>query len=107
MVCNGSSLITVSDKQFGKPFLFCYLTVLPFLLDNQCVQSCEDGTYGDFGMQECLQCFPSCRTCTGPFSTDCLSCPTDLNIKFGSCVSNCESRTYLDTSKSLFHSLIW
>uniref|UniRef100_A0A3B5QDV7 Furin (paired basic amino acid cleaving enzyme) b n=1 Tax=Xiphophorus maculatus TaxID=8083 RepID=A0A3B5QDV7_XIPMA len=37
-------------------------------------------------VQACLSCHPSCLTCSGSGSTDCLSCPTHSHLVFTSCL---------------------
>ena len=53
--------------------------------------TCRDGSYS--AGKSCENCSPSCRTCNGPSSNNCILCPigvtgvTGLNYKFnGSCV---------------------
>ena len=90
---------------FTKNFLLFFLSIfLPFPsvlspVDNACVSTCSDGNYADREEQSCMRCFPSCLTCDGPFSTDCLTCPEDLTMNHGSCESGCSVRTYVNDSE--------
>ena len=45
-----------------------------------------------------LACSGSCATCTGPNQNDCISCNSGLYLSINTCVDNCPSGTYLDTS---------
>ncbi|WWC69932.1 uncharacterized protein I206_103876 [Kwoniella pini CBS 10737] len=48
--------------------------------------SCADGTYYDDTTSSCADCSPACSTCTGPSTSDCLSCASPRVNLQGSCV---------------------
>lgn len=45
-----------------------------YLLDNECLPSCPDGTYKDSTTNQCESCSDRCLTCTGPSFTQCDKC---------------------------------
>nr|XP_019003090.1 uncharacterized protein I203_04127 [Kwoniella mangroviensis CBS 8507]OCF66551.1 hypothetical protein I203_04127 [Kwoniella mangroviensis CBS 8507] len=50
------------------------------------IGSCADGTYYDASSASCKSCSPACSTCTGPSTSDCLSCASPRMNLQGSCV---------------------
>nr|XP_019046602.1 hypothetical protein I302_05352 [Kwoniella bestiolae CBS 10118]OCF25532.1 hypothetical protein I302_05352 [Kwoniella bestiolae CBS 10118] len=48
--------------------------------------SCSDSTYYDESSSTCKSCSPACSTCTGPSTSDCLSCASPRVNLQGSCV---------------------
>jgi hypothetical protein len=63
------------------------LTPTETLLNGACVAGCALGEYFETTNSSCTPCDSSCRTCTGPTSTDCLTCNKTHNISGvpGSC----------------------
>ena len=47
--------------------------------------TCPDGSFSNG--QQCSACSPSCSTCNGPSSNDCIVCATGQSLFNGSCVS--------------------
>lgn len=47
-----------------------------FLLENKCVgnSSCPKGYYGNTLSRKCEKCDPTCETCNGGKSSNCLTC---------------------------------
>lgn len=44
-----------------------------------CADECPDGGFPNENTKECEYCHPSCASCSGPLSTDCLSCEADID----------------------------
>lgn len=68
-----------------------------YLYNGLCYQQCPSDTFTDSQSHTCGRCHQSCATCTsGPYSLQCLSCPSSLQYSFGSCSapSQCASNTY-------------
>ncbi len=45
-----------------------------------CVQICADGTYLNYTTEQCELCEPTCDTCFGGNSTDCLTCTDTTKV---------------------------
>ena len=89
---NSRQLLSPSPCQF--PCLTCSTWLIIF---KYCT-SCYSGYYLSKG--SCLQCESSCKTCSGPSSSNCTSCVDELFYLYsGSCLSNCPSQTYKNTTK--------
>ena len=58
--------------------------------NNSCVACTVAGYYQDATSQQCLACSSSCKTCSGPTSSDCLSCNSTYNLLNGTCYQ-CDS----------------
>lgn len=55
---------------------------------------CKSGFYGNW--QLCAICDPSCNTCSGSSSSQCLSCQTGRNLNsMGQCITGCVSGQFL------------
>ena len=39
--------------------------------DNLCYSTCPNGYYSDINDELCINCDPSCLTCSGPSFTEC------------------------------------
>ncbi|WRT66635.1 uncharacterized protein IL334_003594 [Kwoniella shivajii] len=59
--------------------------------------SCVDGTFYDESSSSCMSCSPACSTCTGPSTSECLSCATPRVNLQGSCVYYDASTGVCDT----------
>ena len=53
-----------------------------FLLSGQCVLKCPDGYFADKA-RTCTACSPTCKTCTGPRSSDCTGCTANACSRTG------------------------
>ena len=42
--------------------------------NNTCLESCGVGYFGNSTTLKCVECYVSCLECSGPLTTDCLSC---------------------------------
>lgn len=72
-----------------------------------CNLTCPAGYYGDQVIRKCLSCYFTCKTCTGPYVSDCQSCidntyslknPTNQNYE---CITACPNNYYANSgSKS-------
>ena len=69
-------------------------------LNNTCVSCNVDGYYADTVTGNCMQCDSFCKTCSGPLSTNCLSCSsgTYLMQANNSCISCNADGYYPDTN---------
>ena len=56
---------------------------------------CNNGFFGTFN--NCTRCHPSCLTCSGASSSQCLTCPINTNLSNGACLSTCGAGTYLSS----------
>ncbi|EAR88128.2 zinc finger lsd1 subclass family protein (macronuclear) [Tetrahymena thermophila SB210] len=66
-----------------------------------CVLQCNTNQYSLISPTPvCLDCDPSCATCSGPTQTNCLSCHGSnfLDSTTKSCVTTCPNGTYLNAS---------
>ncbi|XP_031505761.1 uncharacterized protein LOC116268094 [Nymphaea colorata] len=69
--------------------------------NNDCIQTCPDGTYGGndgSGDPTCLPCDSPCATCSGSGSSACLTCSTDRLIYGTNTCGSCASGTYADSA---------
>ena len=61
-----------------------------YLHRGMCVATCPSGFYGD--VHQCLPCHSSCKHCSGPLKTECISCKDGLvKVSNGSglCLDEC------------------
>jgi hypothetical protein len=65
--------------------------------DNSCLLNCLANQYYDaLGTMICQNCHATCATCSGPTSTNCLTCPVGKVLNFdNSCLSSCPLNTFL------------
>ena len=96
------STCTTCSGPSSAECLSCAAEAHPFLHGATCVAACpEQGFYvavrGD-GQATCAACAASCLSCSGPSSTDCLSCPATLtpHLDDGACVAACPDSKHLD-----------
>ena len=75
----------------------CPIPLWGHLNEVACSNMCKgEGLFVDFDQRLCKPCHPSCKTCSGPLSTDCKTCPNGLSYFLGSCNLNCKSNYYSD-----------
>lgn len=60
--------------------------------DGTCVAECPAGYYQDESGQKCEPCHPSCQSCVGGHSHECLACKTHLFREGKECVETCQHR---------------
>lgn len=70
-------------------FFFVFLF---FGADGTCVDECPAGYYEEESGQKCEPCHPSCDTCVGKHSHECLACKTHLFREGKECVETCQHR---------------
>ena len=88
----------------------------PFLYQSTCYTTCPNGTYPNTTDFKCyrkyrifhfseflmmillLVCFPTCATCDGPTQNNCINCDIGLYLSINTCVDECPSGTFLNTS---------
>ncbi|KAL1247680.1 hypothetical protein QQF64_023056 [Cirrhinus molitorella] len=72
---------------------------LYLLLNGACKAVCPKGYFEDLDKGVCVNCHPTCATCSGPLSDDCETCSA-LNPKLyeGTCLEECPLGTYYQTS---------
>lgn len=58
-----------------------------FLQGTKCVTECDEKYY--LSDAKCLRCHPSCEKCSGPGSSNCLSCPSGRYLNGTTCVDDC------------------
>ena len=56
---------------------------------GNCHGQCAPTQYYDSLTRLCINCSSLCYSCTGPLSTDCISCNPPLQFFQGSCISTC------------------
>jgi len=49
--------------------------------NNNCVEKCKDGYYGDLNDKICYKCDESCLTCKGNLEHHCLTCDNSNGLK--------------------------
>jgi len=89
-----------ADCFYKNGQITCNSCKLPYLyVDGLCVSECPIGLYATSN-GICEKCDKSCRTCNGPFNTDCIVCNYEMGyIKqaTGACILlMCTSGTFLD-----------
>lgn len=47
------------------------------------------------GRSECIQCHPTCQTCSGVSETECTTCVDSLVLRFGTCIPQCDETTQI------------
>ncbi|KAL4508013.1 hypothetical protein ABPG72_021386 [Tetrahymena utriculariae] len=66
-----------------------------------CQDKCLNESYFiDQVRKQCMKCHPSCKTCNGDLSQECLSCPDGFYLDgndIGGCVSTCSQGYYKNT----------
>ena len=78
----------------------CFSCVQGFNLQNlNCYSICYSSQYFDKNSLQCVNCYPSCLTCSGPSDNQCLSCPNGSVLNGSICVSSCSKNQYVDSSK--------
>uniref|UniRef100_A0A6I8NZU5 Proprotein convertase subtilisin/kexin type 5 n=1 Tax=Ornithorhynchus anatinus TaxID=9258 RepID=A0A6I8NZU5_ORNAN len=67
-----------------------------------CVSNCPSGHY-HADKKRCRKCAPSCESCVGSHSNQCLTCKLGyhLNEETSSCISDCPNGFYLDLYKNV------
>lgn len=64
----------------GPDISYCSLSsCVHYIEGKRCVFNCSSDHYGDAEKQQCFQCDRLCLRCTGPTSSDCISC-RDLKL---------------------------
>ncbi|XP_053388167.1 extracellular matrix organizing protein FRAS1-like isoform X2 [Mercenaria mercenaria] len=67
---------------------------------GECVTQCGLGYYLQNG--RCLECAPSCKSCNGPRSDQCISCTNPAQVVFhGECLDKCPDNFYIRTGKCI------
>ena len=75
-----------------------------FLLNNQCLDPCPDGYWGDTTDNTCQLCYQgsispySCATCTAGADNNCLTCNTGAYLHNNQCIYPCPAGFYPGTS---------
>ncbi|SCV69482.1 BQ2448_2502 [Microbotryum intermedium] len=76
----------------GTSFTNCLTcpTTRPVLSSGRCLLACASTQYYDTPSTSCQSCSSSCGTCSGPGTSDCLSCLSGSNtiLSSGSCVAS-------------------
>ncbi|XP_039628875.1 proprotein convertase subtilisin/kexin type 5 [Polypterus senegalus] len=68
---------------------------LYLLLDGICKATCPEGYFEDFDQGKCVQCHPTCATCSGTTYNDCDSCSIYYpKLYEGQCFEQCPDGTY-------------
>lgn len=62
------------------------------IIDGKCYNTCPEGYFGYFLVDQCRECDSSCNTCNGFKPSDCTSCSGNLNLvpQNNLCIENCE-----------------
>lgn len=61
-----------------------------YLLNNECLDNCPDGTYADQATSSCLTCPSKCSVCTGPDeTTQCQKCKNPYFYLKDGCYKTC------------------
>ena len=67
---------------------------------SNCLSLCPDGYFGDADNNTCILCSDLCRTCFGPSSQECISCPRNQALMTiypnFTCVTSCPDEFWLD-----------
>jgi len=61
--------------------------------------NCSSGYYLN-SLGNCSQCFPTCNTCNGGTSSNCLTCFSGYTLYNGVCIQNCNSTSYYSINLS-------
>lgn len=81
----------------GQSCTSCYDNMV--LHRGQCLSQCHRGYFPSDGY--CHACYPSCRMCSGPGKTDCLSCTEGSKLsKKGRCRMPCLDGQYLKKDRT-------
>ncbi|CAG9317242.1 unnamed protein product [Blepharisma stoltei] len=68
-----------------------------YTLNGVCYTLCPSGYYGTSSFT-CIACDSTCLNCNGPLATNCISCPTGKVLYSTSCVDQCPTQYYQDSS---------
>lgn len=63
-----------------------------FVADGTCMDGCPTGYYEDESGQKCEPCHPSCQSCIGKHSHECIACKNHLFREGKECVETCQHR---------------
>lgn len=92
---NGTACVCGPNKFLvGNVCAFCDNNAVYNAAQKKCI--CKDGWYSVF--DRCSRCDSSCGTCSGPSSSNCLTCPTGSRLNNGVCGCNPNGQ-YLDANK--------
>jgi proprotein convertase subtilisin/kexin type 5 len=94
-LCDSSCTTGSCQGPLNTDCLPCTPNQVYFAKRSKCISQCPDGSYSDTRI--CVNCHPSCATCSGPNETSCKTCPRSnplFNTQNNSCVSSCPSNTY-------------
>lgn len=73
---------------------------LYLLLNGECKAICPKGYFEDLDQGICVNCHPTCGTCSGPLSDDCETCaPLTPKLYEGMCLEECPAGTYYHSSE--------
>ncbi|KAL4499150.1 hypothetical protein ABPG72_017052 [Tetrahymena utriculariae] len=78
----------------------CQLPLYFVAAISQCLASCPPKFYQNNPLAQCSSCDPSCATCSGPSSSQCLSCSGTLYLDGNSCISSCTPGKNINTQNN-------
>ncbi|EAS04209.2 zinc finger lsd1 subclass family protein, partial (macronuclear) [Tetrahymena thermophila SB210] len=88
LTCDGSGI---------NSCLSCLGPNLFYQADSKsCVTICRPNQFQDAINQLCSSCDPSCKTCSGPSSSNCLTCSRGLILHDNECINSCPEQFYYD-----------
>ncbi|KAK7896490.1 hypothetical protein WMY93_021815 [Mugilogobius chulae] len=64
--------------------------LVPTQINGTCLDRCPTGYYQDEAGLKCERCHPSCESCVGKHSHECLSCKSSLFREAKECVETCQ-----------------
>ncbi|EAR95046.2 TNFR/NGFR cysteine-rich region family protein (macronuclear) [Tetrahymena thermophila SB210] len=98
--CNSTCATCEGSASFCKS---CSGTLFLDESTNSCNPTCPQGTYQNAIGNICTVCDPTCTTCSGPNSNDCLSCSTTFyfNANQKTCVESCPPQTYANAASNI------
>jgi len=69
---------------------------------KSCVYDCPTGSYANIVNNECTKCSADCTTCSGPNTTDCLSCtlPLYYQVKTNTCTNSCSTGYFMSATSN-------
>lgn len=98
--CGNCSYYNVSDSVKCSSCAYSYYLQVS---TSTCSSACNSNQYANKANNTCGSCDPACASCSGPASSNCLSCPSgylQTNLTGSYCLAACSSVGYTQSGSS-------